>query len=128
MHRNVGLLIDLPALPAGVTCKALREFVRAGLADAGYRGFALVRAVSECSIIRVTDLVTGESTLRGMVRVWPAKAAMTAIEILRGRPLLGQPVEVRRHVHATAFASDGSYKPRPPDPRCCERTIELIER
>jgi hypothetical protein len=127
MHRDDGLLIDLPALPAGVTRKALRDFLRAGLADAGYRGFALSRAIPECSILRVTNLTTGTSRLRGIVRIRPAKAGMAAMETLKGRLLLGAPVRLRRHRHATDFTDDGAHKSRYRDSRCGAQKIELID-
>ena len=109
MHGDNGLLIDLPVLPAGITRKTLREFVRAGLADAGYHGVALSRAIPSCSIIRVTRLDTGKSQLQGLVRIWPAKAA---IDTLDGRPLLERPMHVTRHLHSTEFAHDGAVSSR----------------
>ena len=127
MHRDNGLLIDLPVLPAGITRKTLREFVRAGLADAGYHGVALSRAIPSCSIIRVTRLDTGKSQLKGLVRIWPAKAAMAAIDKLDGRLLLGRSMHVMRHLHSTEFAHDGTVSSRQGGTRGGELKIELVD-
>ena len=100
----------LPSLPAGVTRKALKAFVRAGLARAGYGGIALARAISDYAIVRVTDATSGESRLEGFVRISPARAGIAAIEALRGLDLLGHPVQVQRYSHRAEFGVDGGLK------------------
>lgn len=126
MHPDEGMLIDLPSLPAGVTRKALRQFVRSGLSDAGFRGIALARAVPECSIIRITNTATGSSRLRGLVRIRPARAAMLAVRLLQGRELLGEAVYPQRHIHSRTFAGDSADSPGDENRRWDALKIELL--
>lgn len=127
MHRHDGILLELPALPAGVTRKALLDFVRSGLSDAGYNRLGLARGVSACSIIRVTDLASGSSRLQGLVRIAPARAGMAAIETLGGRELLGTPMEIRRYVHRSSFDHDGEPQPHELAHRPSLMKIELLD-
>lgn len=127
MNTREGIVMTMPALPAGVTRKALKAFVRAGLADAGYRGLTLARAISECSIVRVTDAETGQSKLQGFVRITPAQAGMVAIEMLQGLDLLGQPMQVMRHIHGTGFDHDGALGHRAEDEHRVELRFDLVD-
>jgi hypothetical protein len=115
--RRDNVLTHRPGGPAGgYPRKTLREFVRAGLADAGYHSVALSRAVPTCSIIRVTSLDTGKSQLQGLVRVWLAKAAMAAIDTLDGRLPL------------TELVRDGTFRSRQrEDTRNGDLKIELVD-
>lgn len=128
MTRHEGILLVVPALPAGVTHKALKQFVRSGLADAGFQRLGLATALCRCAIVRVTDLVSGRTRLQGLVHVWPARAAMAAIRTLGGRELLGKPMQVRRYVHGSRFGSAGALRPPSRKQRRCELRIELVDR
>jgi hypothetical protein len=127
MHPDQGILIDLPRLPPGVTRRALKQFVRSGLSDAGFRGLALARAIPDCSIIRITNTATGRTRLQGLVRIRPAKAAMLALTALQGRELLGEAVHLRRHIHRTVFADDGAGQPGGAKRRRDAFRIELVD-
>jgi hypothetical protein len=107
--HNGSFLLFLPSLPAAATRKTLKQFVRQGLSDSGYRGLTLAMAVSRCSIIRVTDPTSGKSERHGIICIRPAKAAMDAMEVLQGRPLLGEPVQIRRYLQRSqAGSGDGN--------------------
>ena len=127
MTKHDGILLVVPALPAGVTRKVLKDFVRSGLADAGYQRLGIGSRLCRCAIIRVTDLASGRSRLQGLVHVWPARAAMAAIQTLGGRELLGKPRQVRRYVHGSRVGSGGAMKSLSGTQRRSELKIELVD-
>jgi len=104
-RKGASFLLFLPSLPESATRKDVKQFVRDGLAESGYHGLALFGAVTRCSILCVTDPVSGKSECHGLVQIRPAKAAMQAIEALNGKELLGSKVEVRRYHQRSGLPS-----------------------
>jgi hypothetical protein len=94
---NSPVLLFLSAVPPGATRREIRQFVRQGLLEAGYRGLAQLLAISRCSIVRLTDPVTGKSECHGLVQVKPASVALKAIDTLNGKELKGAKMSVRRY-------------------------------
>jgi hypothetical protein len=91
------MVLFLPSLPASVTCRDIRRFIRTGLAESGWRGLQRFTTATNCSILRVTDPATGTTERHGLVRITPAKTAMLAIDVLKGRELKGARIDVRRY-------------------------------
>ena len=91
------VVLFLSAVPPGATRKELKQFVRQGLVEAGYRGFGLLLAISRCSIFRLTDPVTGKSECHALVQIKPASVALKAIPALNGKKLKGAKMAVRRY-------------------------------
>mgnify|MGYP001025961580 FL=1 len=104
-RKGASFLLFLPSLPESATRKDVKQFVRDGLAESGYHGLALYSAVTSCTILCVTDPVSGKSECHGLVQIRPAKAAMQAIEALNGKELLGSKVEVRRYHQRSGLPS-----------------------
>jgi hypothetical protein len=94
-----------------------------GLRDAGYLRLTIASMVADCSIIRVTEVASGNSRLDGLVRVCPARAGMAAIDTLSGREFLGKPMTVKRYLHGSSFGRDGA--PRTPDRGGATGTIRI---
>jgi hypothetical protein len=108
--KNVPLLLILPFLPESVSRKEIRRFVRDGLAESGYSRLTRLLAVTRSTILSVTDPCSGKREYHGLVEVKPAKAAMDAIEILKGKELRGTKIEVRRFQQRSGIpVENGSY-------------------
>lgn len=121
------ILLILPSLSPRTTQRELKQFVREGLSEAGYRGFALLMAVARCSILRLTDRTTGRSELHGMVQIRPAKTAFAAMNALQGKEFRGAKVEVRRY---QPRSGNGFYDLPPETPKERRRGqlyIELLD-
>lgn len=93
------VMLFVRGLPADLTRKELKAFVQGAVRDSGGRSFTLRAAVSNCSIVRITDPSSGVSEVHGLVEVQPATAAVRAIEQLNGQALKGARIEVRRYHH-----------------------------
>ena len=124
--RNSSLVLFLAGLPANATTDTVVKFVRQGLSDAGYRGIALAVAVPRCSLLRYTDPSSGTSELHAMVEIKPAKAALDALDRLRGREFLGERIEVRRYVNRARTGTRGDQREFRPDRRRKGLRIELV--
>jgi hypothetical protein len=121
------ILLILPSLSPRTTQRELRQFVRQGLSEAGYRGFALLLAVSRCSILRLTDRTTGKSELHGLVQIRPAKTAFAAMNALQGKALRGTRIEVRRYQPRSGNSFYDLPPGTPQERRRAQLYIELID-
>ena len=121
------ILFILPSLSPRATQRELKQFVRQGLSEAGYRGFALLLAVSRCSILRLTDRTTGKSELHGLVQIRPAKTAFAAMNALQGKALRGARIEVRRYQPRSGNSFYDLPPGTPQERRRAQLYIELID-
>lgn len=105
------VVVFLGGLPADLTARELRTFVQNVIQGEGKRRLRIGRSICHCSILRITDLDTGEIDLHGLVEIRPAVLAMQAIERLHGVELLGQRITARRYRQRSPLGSR-----RPPAP------------
>lgn len=101
LGKRCSLMLFLRGLPQDLTHKKLKLFVQGAVKDLDRDAFSVKATVCTCSIIRISDPDCGECELFGLVEIQPAKAAMHAIEVLNGKDLNGELVEVRRYHHRT---------------------------
>jgi RNA recognition motif-containing protein len=99
--KRGSMMLFLRGLPEDVTQKELRAFVQEAVRPRHKRSFSLKAAVSNCTILRITDQTNGATEHHGLVEIHPAKAAIGAIETLNGKTLKGASIEVRRYHHRT---------------------------
>jgi hypothetical protein len=121
------VLLFLSAVPPGATRKELRQFVRQGLVEAGYRGVTLLLAISRCSICRLTDPITGKSECHGLVQIKPASVALKAIDILNGKELKGAKMVVRRYYQRGSIGYSYASPRRLQERRRAALFTELID-
>jgi len=95
------ILLCISDLPAGVSRKDLKSFVQHAI-DAVREGAVRVTpAISDYSILRLTNPATGAVSYEGLVAVQPARLALEIIEQLRSTPLRGKRLQVHRYRHST---------------------------
>jgi len=102
MHGKRGsILLCLANLPEQVTCKEIRFFVQKAVDNIA--GSRLLRAhtVSQCSILRLTDIRSGRTSHQGLIGIQPAKMALQAIPVLEQIPFRGAQLQVRRYRHSS---------------------------
>lgn len=110
--KNGSVVIFLGDLPAQLTVNCLKAFVHDSIQADCPRGLRIGGSICDCTILRITDLNTGQVELRGLLEVRPALLAMQAIERLNGAQLLGQRITARRYRQRLPMRSPGT----PADP------------
>lgn len=95
--KSGSVVVFLGGLPPRVTAKGLKAFVSDAIEADCPRGLRIGSSICDCSILRITDLNTGDIELHGLLEIRPAVLAMRAIERLDGTSLLGKPIVARRY-------------------------------
>jgi hypothetical protein len=95
------ILICISDLPAGVSRKTLKAFVQQGVDAVRSRGLRVKPAITNHSILRLTNLDTGAVSHQGLVAIQPAKLAFEVINQLCRTPLQGQLLKVYRYRHCS---------------------------
>jgi hypothetical protein len=99
LGKRGSMMLFFRGLPENLTCKELKVFIQGAVNGADKRYLTKKAAVSNCTILRITDQSNGCTEHHGLVEVQPPKAAMRAIEALNAREIKGARVEVRRYQH-----------------------------
>lgn len=95
------ILLCISDLPMGVSRKDLKTFVLEGIDTLRGRSLRMSPAISNCTILRLTNSDTGAFSHQGLVAVQPARLALDLIEALRQIPLRGASVRVCRYRHGS---------------------------
>lgn len=95
------ILICISDLPAGVSRKTLKAFVQYGVEAVRSRGLRVKPAITDHTILRLTNLDTGAVSHQGLVTIRPAKLAFKVIDQLCRTPLRGQLLKVSRYRHCS---------------------------
>ena len=95
------ILLCIRDLPLGISIKDLKAFVLGGIDTLRGRSLRMSLAISNCTILRLTNPHTGAVSHQGLVAVQPAKLALDLIEPLRRIPLRGASVRVCRYRHSS---------------------------
>jgi|GEM_PF-1639711 len=95
------ILICISDLPSGVSRKTLKAFVQHGVDAVRSRGLRVKPAITNHTILRLTNLDTGAMSHQGLVAIQPAKLAFKVIDELCRTPLQGQLLKVSRYRHGS---------------------------
>jgi hypothetical protein len=95
------ILICISDLPAGVSRRTLKGFVQHGVDAVRSRGLRVKPAITNHTIVRLTNLDTGAMSHQGLVAIQPAKLAFKVIDELSRTPLRGQLLKVSRYRHCS---------------------------
>jgi hypothetical protein len=101
LGKRGSILLCLANLPEQVTRKEIRFFVHKVVDKVA--GSRLLRAhtISQCSILRLTDIRNGRISHQGLIGIQPAKIALEAIPMLEQTPFRGAQLQVRRYRHSS---------------------------
>jgi RNA recognition motif-containing protein len=99
LGKRGSLMLFVRGLPKGVTRKELKQLIQSAVNQLDKRPFSLKAAVSNCSILCISQPHEGASEYHGLVEIQPAKVAIEAIRVLNGMEFRGQKLEVRRYQH-----------------------------
>jgi hypothetical protein len=99
--KSESILICISDLPAGVSRKTLKAFVQHGVEAVRSRGLRVKPAITNHTILRLTNLETGTVSHQGLVAIRPAKLAFEVIDELCQTPLQGQLLKVSRYRHCS---------------------------
>ena len=83
--KTGSLLLSISNLPPQTSRKALKAHVQRVVDSLDASGFRLSPAICSCSILRLTDHVTGVVTHQGLVSIQPPKLALQVIEARQRR-------------------------------------------
>jgi len=95
------ILICISDLPAGVSRKTLKAFVQQAVEAVRSRGLRVKPAITNHSILRLTNLDTGAMSHQGLVAIQPAKLAFEVIDELSRTPLRGQLLQISHYRHCS---------------------------
>lgn len=100
------MLLSIGNLPARVTRRDLREFFQAVIDTLELRSVRLGPHVTNCTILRVSDPVSGVVDYQGLVGIHPPRLGLKLIEQMQTMPMRGCLLDVRRFRHVSSQSVD----------------------
>lgn len=95
------MLLCLGNLPPRVTKRELKQFVQDVIDGLDSRGLRLGSSIGECSILRLTDPISGDVSYRGLIGIQPPRLALRVIDALKETPMRGVRLQVQRYRHVS---------------------------